>query len=107
MSSHTVLNAVLENARRELLDLTTRNRLLSTSRRDARSSRLEVVDELSEEVFRHLVIEKKAMSFLPVGDDEPEDAADDEPGLLFQPGDQDLMENSRRRATRTTSCKPG
>jgi len=93
MSSHTVLNAVLENARRELLDLTTRNRLLNTSRRDARSSRLEVVDELSEEVFRHLVIEKKAMSFLPVADDEPADGADDGPGLLFQPGDQDPIEN--------------
>jgi len=90
MPSHTVLNAVLENARRELLDLTTRNRLLSTARRDSRSSRLEVVDEISEQVFRTLVVDKKAMSFLPVADEEAADAADDEPGLLFQPGDQDL-----------------
>ena len=51
MSSDVVLNAALDNARRELLDLTTRNRLLSTSRGRTRSSRLEIVDELSEEVF--------------------------------------------------------
>lgn len=59
MSSDDVLLSALENARQELLDLSTRNRLLSTSRGSTRSSRLDIVDELSEEVFRHLVTEKK------------------------------------------------
>ena len=52
MTENNVLHAKLESARRELLDLTTRNRLLSTSRSATRSGRLEIVDELSEEVFR-------------------------------------------------------
>ena len=55
----------LETARRDLLDLTARNRLLNTSRSKARSSRLDIVDELVDEVFRILVTEKKNMTFLP------------------------------------------
>lgn len=63
-SSETVL-AKLEAARRELLDLSGRNRLLNTSRSRTRTSRLDIVDERSEEVFRHLVSEGRAMQFLP------------------------------------------
>jgi very-short-patch-repair endonuclease len=65
MSSRETVLAKLEAARRELLDLSGRNRLLNTPRRRTRTSRLDVVDELSEEVFRHLVTEGRAMSFLP------------------------------------------
>ncbi len=65
MSSRETVLAKLEAARRDLLDLSGRNRLLNTPRRRTRTSRLDVVDELSEEVFRHLVAEGRAMSFLP------------------------------------------
>jgi very-short-patch-repair endonuclease len=63
MTSVNSIADKLEKARRDLLDLTTRNRLLSTSRSQTRSGRLEIVDELSEEVFRILVREQKKMTF--------------------------------------------
>ena len=74
MPEQQVIQQKLEAARRELLDLTGRNRLLNTQRSNTRSSRLEIVDEKSQEVFRHLVGEGKAMSFLPGID------PDEEPG---------------------------
>src|SRR5689334_9900164 len=55
----------LEAARRELLDLTTRNRLLSTPRYQPRAKTVEVVDEKATEVFRLLVNEGKTFSFVP------------------------------------------
>jgi very-short-patch-repair endonuclease len=64
------LRARLEDARRELLDLTPRNRLLDTPRRRRRCSSLEILDERSAQVFSHLVAEGKAMSFLPRPDRE-------------------------------------
>jgi len=60
----------LERSRRELLDLTTRSRLLHTPR-GTRVRTVEVVDELSDQVFRMLVQEGKAMSFLPRPEPEP------------------------------------
>ncbi len=94
MTEDSVLHSILENARRELLDLTTRNRLLNTSRSRTRSSRLEIIDEKSDEVCRHLVTEGKAMSFLPVPEEEQaEDDGDEERGLLFQPEEDELDEN--------------
>ena len=88
MSSDTDIRGVLEKARLELLDLTTRNRLLNTRRTATRSGRLEIVRELSEEVFRILVSEKKALAFLPASEsDEQEEPAEAETGLLAQPDD--------------------
>ncbi len=54
----------LDIARRELLDLTLRNRLLNTPRRSKRGSGLEIVDEKTTELFRILVTDGKDMSFL-------------------------------------------
>jgi very-short-patch-repair endonuclease len=60
---------LLNRSREELLDLSTRNRLLSIPK--SKSARVvRVQDEFSEEVFRHLVVEKKALSFLPGKDTE-------------------------------------
>jgi len=95
MSSDAALEAILENARRELLDLSTRNRLISTSRSSTRSSRLEIVDELSEEVFRRLVTDQKSMTFLPVKEEEFDDEEGEKHGLLIQPGDEDAELSAR------------
>jgi hypothetical protein len=76
MPAQDVIQQKLEAARRELLDLTGRNRLLNAQRSSSRSSRLEIVDEKTQEVFRRLVVEGKAMSFLPGID------PDEEPDLL-------------------------
>jgi Protein of unknown function (DUF4011) len=65
MSNSSSIDRVFHRARQELLDLSARNRLISTPRDSSRSKRLEVVDELSEQVFRLLVVECKSLSFLP------------------------------------------
>lgn len=72
-----ILHARLEAARRELLDLTARNRLLNTPRRVARTTRLDIVDERSEDIFRLLVNESRAMSFEPRPADDERGAAPD------------------------------
>jgi len=61
----TKIDDQLERARHDLLDLTARNRLLNTPLARGRSTRLDVVDELSTEVFRILAQERREMSFLP------------------------------------------
>lgn len=56
---------ILNTSRKELLDLSTRNRLLSIPI-DSKAARIiQVRDELSEQVFRLLVTDKKTFSFLP------------------------------------------
>jgi very-short-patch-repair endonuclease len=57
--------AQLQSARTELLDLSTRNRLLSTPRHQTRAKTIEVVDEKADQVYRKLVGEGRSMSFLP------------------------------------------
>lgn len=98
MANDPVLQNILDSARKELLDLTTRNRLLSTSRSLARSSRLEIVDELSDEVYKRLVVEGKSMSFLPRPNAEEES---DGEFLLIQPEEDE----SDRVADRHTDDK--
>lgn len=56
---------LLNSSRRELLDLSTRNRLLSIPVDSSSARIVSVRDEISEQVYRLLVAEKKAFSFLP------------------------------------------
>ncbi|MDB5263746.1 MAG: helicase [Adhaeribacter sp.] len=63
VSEHPI-SAKLEAARRELLDLSLRNPLLNYRPLKARG--VEVVNEIPATVFRILVKEGKAMSFLPI-----------------------------------------
>ena len=58
------LQAELDRHRHELLDLSARNRLIHAGpAKNAKAVR--IVDERGDEVWRLLVSEKKAMSFLP------------------------------------------
>ncbi|HEX8572871.1 MAG TPA: DUF3320 domain-containing protein [Allosphingosinicella sp.] len=59
------IEAKLERARTELLDLSARNRLLNMPRSGKSAKILEVVDERSAEVFRLLVREQRALTFMP------------------------------------------
>ena len=59
------IQQLLDRSRKELLDLSTRNRLLSIPVNSKSARIIQVYDELCEEVFRLLVNEKKALSFLP------------------------------------------
>ena len=89
MSDDVILQNVLSNARKELLDVSTRNRLIDTSRSRTKSSRLEVVDELSDKVFRHLVIEGRRMSFLPRPDAAMASESHEEDELCVQPNEDE------------------
>src|SRR4029077_14833161 len=59
------LEKLLEESRRELLDLSTRNRLLAIPVESKSARVIHVRDEKSDVVFRLLVEERKAMGFLP------------------------------------------
>ena len=79
----------IQNTRRELLDLSARNRLISTPRGSSRGRKIEIVDERSEEVFRLLVRERKAMSFLPGAEQsETDTVVEADSPLLAQPEDE-------------------
>ena len=56
---------LLNTSRRELLDLSTRNRLLSIPVDSSSAKIIQIRDELTAQVFRMLVTEKRSFSFLP------------------------------------------
>lgn len=58
------LEQKLDRARTELLDLTARNKLLNIPRTKT-AKQLEIVDERSDEIYRLLVKEGRAFTFLP------------------------------------------
>lgn len=62
--SNLSVEAKIERARTELLDLSARNRLLNVPRFSKSAKTIDVVDEQSAEIFRILVTESKAMTFL-------------------------------------------
>ncbi|WP_417851075.1 DUF4011 domain-containing protein [Thalassoglobus sp.] len=76
--SHLTVSEILNKDREQLLDIGNRNRLISTPRKQKRAKQIEIVHERSSDIFDLLVIQKKAMTFLPLGDDkeEEEDAVD-------------------------------
>ncbi|QKZ12716.1 DUF3320 domain-containing protein [Spirosoma sp. KUDC1026] len=55
----------LDGSRRELLDLSTRNRLISIPVGSKSARLIQIFDEKSEEVYRRLVADKKTFTFLP------------------------------------------
>jgi hypothetical protein len=59
------IEAKLDRARMELLDLSARNRLLNMPRSGKSAKILEVVDERSSEIFRLLVGQNRVFTFLP------------------------------------------
>ena len=63
MSSSDELLKQLELARRDLLELSTQNRLLDTKRDQDSGLSLEIEDELADQVFRLLVTDAKPMRF--------------------------------------------
>ena len=60
-SDSTSIDEQLNRARRELLDLTLRNSLLNF--RSSKARGLRIVDESPREIFKILVVERRAMSF--------------------------------------------
>jgi very-short-patch-repair endonuclease len=62
--SNLPLGEKLDRARRELLDLSARNRLLNMPRGASKGRSIEIIDEKTSEVFRLLVREGKAFTFV-------------------------------------------
>ncbi|NTG27195.1 DUF3320 domain-containing protein [Agrobacterium rhizogenes] len=105
--SNLSVEAKIEKARTELLDLSARNRLLNVPRFSKSAKTIDVVDEKSSEVFRILVSEAKTMTFLAGakgrdnkdGDDSeeliqlalPDDDERDAQGRLVRHGDTKLQ----------------
>lgn len=79
----------LDRARTELLDLSARNRLLNIPRSAKSAKTLEFIDERGSEVFRLLVKDGKAFTFLAGRGEVVEDEdGDDEIAELGQPEDE-------------------
>lgn len=55
----------LDDSRRELLDLSTRNRLISIPIGSKSARLIQIFDEISEEVYRRLITDRKTFTFLP------------------------------------------
>lgn len=107
------LDAKLDRARTELLDLGARNRLLNVPRFSKSARTIEIVDERSAEVFR-LLRDGRAFTFLPgregPGDGSPASEETDDFLDLPQPGDDEVDErgvagrhSDTRLQTRMTS----
>lgn len=89
----------VERARTELLDLSARNRLLNVPRFSKSAKTIDIVGESTAEVFRILVVESKAMTFLAgaKGRDsaDVEGAEEDEVVELALPEDDERDEGGR------------
>jgi very-short-patch-repair endonuclease len=102
------IEAKLDRARMELLDLSARNRLLNMPRSGKSAKSVQVVDEKSAEIFRLLVTEGRVFTFLAgrisPEEGDPESEADlEEIAELAQPEDDELDE--RGRAARHVDTK--
>jgi very-short-patch-repair endonuclease len=100
--SNLPLEKKLERARTELLDLSARNRLLNVPRSGKAARVVEVVDEISSEIYRLLVEEARVFTFLAgrsaAGAGEGEQADDpDVVAELAQPEDDEKDERGIAR----------
>ena len=92
----TPISRQLEKSRQSLLDLSTRNRLLSLPQA-ATAKLLHFADELTPEVYRLLVTDGKAMRFVPSKTDETaQDPTEAQPSVLPQPEDDAIAERDER-----------
>ncbi|MBZ5601280.1 MAG: DUF3320 domain-containing protein [Acidobacteriia bacterium] len=87
------LTAKLDRARLELLDLSARNRLLNMPRSSRTVRTIEIVDEKSTEIYRLLVREGRAFTFIPGRASKPDSESDpEEIHELAQPEDDSVDE---------------
>ncbi len=99
---------LLNKSRNELLDLSTRNRLLSIPVNSKSARIIQVQDELGEQVFRLLNTEKRAFSFVPgrrsktISDIAEFEEEDEEVGL---PEPDDEQDGATGLAKRHVDCR--
>jgi very-short-patch-repair endonuclease len=93
------LAAAIEKTRRDLLELTARNRLVHTPLEGKRKTWIEIVQENSDSIFDLLVRREKTLKFLPL-DAGDQDAGDDEERKEFlrafeSSGDEEVVAEAR------------
>ena len=69
----------LAQARDQLIERNLRNKLVNCALTSKRSKQVRVIDELSDEVFKTLLLDKKEMSFAPGLGVQSEDAGEKDP----------------------------
>lgn len=84
--------AVLEAARRKLVETGTRNRLVHVNRQNQRANCLNIINERSDDVFELLRCNSQRMRFKAMGKDKQSDGE----GMLLAPPDETLEEGSAR-----------
>ncbi len=67
---------ILDRERQQLLDIGTRNRLISTPRKQKRRKQIEIIHERSAQLFDILANQKRRMTFLPLGTDDDQDESE-------------------------------
>ncbi len=107
MSTSDPLLKQLEVARRDLLELSTQNRLLDTKRDQDAGLSLEIEDELADQVFRLLVTDAKPMRFeqgelAAVVATEDVSPAETEP--LTEEPLADVVDTPKKRTTKKTTA---
>lgn len=90
--SNLSIKAALDKLRHNLLDIGTRNRLISAPFKNSRANALEVVDELADEIFRLLWVEGRSFTFLSNPDEkkDEEEAQDDGQPVYLPPEDEEV-----------------
>lgn len=104
LQSTASIEEKLERARTELLDLSARNRLLNIPRSKT-AKHIEIIDELSAQVYRLLVQESKVFTFVPgrvskadVALEEAEETDEIPLSQLEQPDERDEVDSTGLRA---------
>ena len=100
---HSLLQSLLKKARQSLIETGTRNRLINFPKGSSKIKALEIVDELSDQLFQILLRNGKKMSFLAgrAGTASPEDPQSNL-GIYLPPPDD---AESNGPATRHTDTK--
>jgi very-short-patch-repair endonuclease len=99
---HSLLAALLKKARQSLIETGTRNRLINFPKGNSKIKALEIVDELSDQIFDILLRSGKKMSFLPgrAGSSNSENVQDDL-GIYLPPPDDAESDGPAARHTDT------
>jgi hypothetical protein len=90
-TNRSLLEELLHKTRRSLVDTGSRNRLINFPKGSSKAKSIEVIDELSDQVFDILFRQSKKMAFLPGRkSDEGTTQEDDEP-YLFLPAPEETQ----------------
>ena len=86
-----IIEKLLEDARKKLVETGTRNRLIHVNRANQRANALNIINERSEDIFKILRVDGKQMSFKATGKDTVEDQDD----IQLAPPEDEIFDEAR------------